>query len=150
MALVCQAQWHTLGILALEKPKQGIGEFMANLGYIATVISSKQREGGRLTGPRRDSFRTGVVVVSWLIRSASSEVQPLLKLSVVRAAEHTEVCLCNLSGSRSDTVLGFVVDCILFLQNSYVEAPLSNVVVLELIWLGETRRVSPVRVGLVP
>lgn len=59
MALSCQAQWRTLVIPVHGKLKQGIGEFMVNLGNIATVVSNPRREGGKLTNPCRDSFRTG-------------------------------------------------------------------------------------------
>lgn len=102
---------------------------MVNLGYIATVVSNPRREGGKLTNLCRDSFRTGCSQ-SALIRSASAGVQPLLRLSVVRAAEHTEICLCNLSDSGSGTVFdpeflqgkqcwggGSVVFWIVFLQH---------------------------------
>lgn len=88
-----------------EAGNGGTGEFMVNLGYIATVVSSPRREGGKLANPCRDSFRTGCSH-SALIRSASAGVQPLLRMSVVRAAEHTEICLCNLSDSGSGTVFG--------------------------------------------
>lgn len=56
----------------------------------------------------------------------------MLRLSVVRAAEHTEVCLCNLSDSGSDTGKqcwgGGSVVWIVFLQ-IFVEALPSGVMV---------------------
>lgn len=59
MALGCQAQWRTPANPVHGKLKQGIGEFMVNLGYIATVFSSHRREGRKLRNPCRDSSRTG-------------------------------------------------------------------------------------------
>lgn len=43
---------------ALGKLKQGIGESLANLGYVA-VVSSKRREGGTIMDHHRNNSSTG-------------------------------------------------------------------------------------------
>lgn len=43
---------------ALGKLKQGVGESMANLGYVA-IVSSKRREGGTIMDHHRSNFSTG-------------------------------------------------------------------------------------------
>lgn len=43
---------------ALGKLKQGIGESLANLGYVA-IVSSKRREGGTIMDHHRNNSSTG-------------------------------------------------------------------------------------------
>lgn len=65
MARGCQAQWYIPYDPARGMLKQGIGESMARLGYIA-VVSSKGREGGSSWMVTGTVSALSVVGVRWL------------------------------------------------------------------------------------